>query len=234
MNRQIGLSPSGDIVPFHIAAGTHAPATLVEAGYAGRLRALDLTIAILVFLLILPVLVVIALAIKCTSPGPVIFAHSRVGKGGRMFPCLKFRTMTRDADHSLARLLASDPANGAEWALRHKLTKDPRITGVGLFLRKTSLDELPQLLNVLRGDMSLVGPRPIVPAETVHYGRYFRHYCSVRPGITGLWQVSGRSDVSYRRRVALDVLYLKSRSLPLNLYILARTVPCVVLADGTY
>ena len=151
-----------------------------------------------------------------------------------MFPCLKFRSMALDADDHLATLLASNPKTGAEWAAHHKLKNDPRITPIGAFLRKTSLDELPQLLNVLRGEMSLVGPRPIVPAEIVRYGRYIRHYYSARPGITGLWQISGRNNISYRRRVALDVLYIRSRSLPLNLYILGRTVPCVLLAEGIY
>ena len=210
-----------------------AGVSLATDTYRG-MRYVDAIVALIAFVLILPVLVLIALAIKSTSPGPVIFAHDRVGLGGRMFSCLKFRSMALDADDSLIALLASDPAIGVEWTQAHKLRNDPRITRVGGFLRKTSLDELPQLLNVVRGEMSPVGPRPIVLAEIYRYGRYIRHYCSVRPGITGLWQINGRNNVSYARRVALDVLYVRSRSLRLNLYILGMTFPSVIFADGTY
>lgn len=166
--------------------------------------------------------------------GRVFFAHERVGRGGRPFPCLKFRSMTPDAAQRLEALLASDPQACAEWGRDHKLRNDPRVTRVGAFLRRSSLDELPQLFNILIGDMSLVGPRPIVADEIAKYGVHYRHYCAVRPGLTGLWQVSGRNDVTYRRRVVMDVAYARRRCLLLNLEILLRTVPAVVLRRGSY
>ena len=211
-----------------IGSENHAPRGLA------LVRACDIAVALLALLFLAPLLLVIAAAVLLTDRGPIIYPHRRVGKDGRIFRCLKFRTMTTDADRRLAELLASDPAARAEWARDHKLRRDPRITAIGGFLRATSLDELPQLLNVLIGDMSLVGPRPIVPAEQVRYGRFYSHYCAVTPGITGLWQVSGRNDVSYRRRVACDVLYARSISVPLYFYIMARTVPAVLLARGSY
>jgi lipopolysaccharide/colanic/teichoic acid biosynthesis glycosyltransferase len=235
MNREIGLfALTNRAAVVNAATSPAIPSLSLETSSDRQLRVLDVTLAIILFVLIVPVMALIALAIRCTSTGPAIFAHERIGRGGCMFRCLKFRSMRRQADDHLTTLLASDPATEAEWARHHKLRRDPRVTRIGALLRKTSLDELPQLLNVLRGDMSLVGPRPVVSAEIPRYGRYIRHYCSVRPGITGLWQISGRNNVTYSRRVAMDVLYIRSRSLALNAYILARTVPCVLLADGTY
>jgi lipopolysaccharide/colanic/teichoic acid biosynthesis glycosyltransferase len=152
----------------------------------------------------------------------------------REFKCLKFRSMRTNAAELLAKLLENDAAARAEWAADHKLKNDPRITRLGLFLRKTSLDELPQLINVLRGDMSLVGPRPIVRAEVEKYGKSMRHYTSRLPGITGLWQVKGRNDVSYRRRVALDRMFARKFSPLLYASILIQTVPAVVLRKGSY
>jgi len=163
-----------------------------------------------------------------------IFVHRRIGKGGQTFPCLKLRTMVRDSEERLRRHLEADPAARAEWAMDQKLRADPRITPLGQFLRKSSLDELPQLVNVLAGHMSLVGPRPIVEAEVVRYGRYFRFYCAVRPGITGLWQVSGRNDTSYRRRVAMDTVYSRRRSIGTDISILVRTVPAVLASKGSF
>ena len=197
-------------------------------------RALDITIALVALAFFLPLMLVIVALVYVTDPGPIFFAHRRIGKGGRHFHCLKFRSMAVNAEALLADLLASDPDARAEWARDHKLKDDPRITSIGGFLRKSSLDELPQIFNVLRGEMSLVGPRPIVDAEALRYGRYFAHYCSVRPGITGLWQVSGRNNVSYRRRVAFDVAYSRSRSALFDVKILAMTVPSVMLARGSY
>jgi len=164
-------------------------------------RALDIILSLVIMLFLAPLLIMVAAIIFFTDPGPVIFGHQRVGRNGAKFKCLKFRSMVMDADARLAELLASDPVARQEWAMDHKLRNDPRITPFGRFLRKSSIDELPQLINVLLGDMSLVGPRPIVTAEIVRYGRYFDHYCRVRPGLTGLWQISGRNDISYRRRV---------------------------------
>lgn len=200
----------------------------------GVTRLLDIAVSLCAIVLIAPLLVLIAAAIALFDRGPIIFAQPRVGRNGRMFACFKFRSMVVDADLRLAEYLAESPEAQAEWDRDHKLRNDPRITKLGLFLRKSSLDELPQLFNVLRGDMALVGPRPIVTGEIVRYGRYFTDYCAVKPGITGLWQVSGRNDVSYRRRVALDTCYARSRSLGLDLKIAAKTVPAVLRASGCY
>ena len=202
-----------------------------EAGFA---RGLDVALALAALMFLAPLLLVISIAIYCFDPGPIMFKQKRVGFGGVRFSCYKFRSMCVDAEARLEDLLASDPSARAEWAKDQKLKYDPRITRVGYFLRKSSLDELPQLFNVLLGEMSLVGPRPIVETEAPRYGRYIAHYCSVRPGITGLWQVSGRNDVQYRRRVAMDVIYSRSRSLPMNVRILFMTVPSVLLSRGTY
>ncbi|WP_380872511.1 sugar transferase [Sphingomonas sp. DBB INV C78] len=195
-------------------------------------RALDISVAALILLAVLPVFLILCLAIWAHDGGAPIFMHRRIGRGGKMFPCLKLRTMVVDSEQRLQDLLKSDPAAAFEWHVSQKLRNDPRITPLGAFLRKSSLDELPQLINVLFGQMSLVGPRPIVMAEATRYGRYFKFYCAVRPGITGLWQVSGRNDVSYRRRVALDTLYARSRSVAMDLAILTRTVPAVLSARG--
>jgi exopolysaccharide production protein ExoY len=166
--------------------------------------------------------------------GPVVFAHRRIGRDGRHFRCLKFRSMAVDAEERLAELLARDPQARDEWERDHKLRNDPRVTKLGAFLRKSSLDELPQLVNVLKGEMSLVGPRPIVDAEAPKYGRRFRHYCAVKPGITGLWQVSGRNDTSYRARVAMDCVYAARRNALLDARIMLATIPAVLLSRGSY
>ncbi len=197
-------------------------------------RVLDIAIALVVLVFTAPLLVALAITIRLQDGGPALFAHPRIGRGGRMFRCFKFRSMVTDAEARLKALLDADPRARREWDADHKLRKDPRLTPMGDFLRKSSLDELPQLLNVLRGEMSIVGPRPIVQAEVVRYGPAFRSYCSLRPGITGLWQVSGRNDVSYRRRVALDRLYAGSKSLKTDLKILVLTVPAVLSRNGSY
>ena len=198
------------------------------------LRLLDIVLASLLIVGLAPILLLVSLAVWLQDRGAPLFTHRRIGYGGAPFGCLKFRTMAADADARLAAILADNPLAAAEWARDHKLRRDPRVTPIGVFLRESSLDELPQLFNVLMGQMSLVGPRPIVHAEIAKYGRYFRYYCSVKPGITGLWQVSGRNDASYRRRVALDVIYVRRRSTPLNLNILIRTIPAVLLKRGSY
>jgi lipopolysaccharide/colanic/teichoic acid biosynthesis glycosyltransferase len=179
-------------------------------------------------------MVVLAFAVWLQDGGPVLFAHRRLGHAGRPFRCLKFRTMVVDADDTLDLLLQNDPDARREWAADRKLKQDPRITRLGEFLRKSSLDELPQLINVLRGEMSVVGPRPIVEAEVPRYGRWYRYYRAVRPGMTGLWQISGRNHLDYRRRVALDVLYVRRCSFLGNVSILFRTIPAVLLRSGSY
>lgn len=198
------------------------------------IRFLDVSLAGFGLLFLLPLMVVLTIVTWVGDPGPVFFGHVRIGKHGRTFHCLKFRTMVIDAEERLMRLLQSDPVARAEWERDRKLTNDPRITGIGRFMRKTSLDELPQLWNVVRGEMSLIGPRPIVQAEVPRYGRYIADYMSTRPGISGLWQISGRNNVSYRRRVALDVAFARSRSLKLYLRILVLTLPAVLLQRGSY
>ena len=180
-----------------------------------------------------PVLVVVSLWILY-SGGPVIYRQQRIGKGGRPFACFKFRTMVPNAEQILASVLAHNPSLREEWATTQKLQNDPRITRIGAFLRKTSLDELPQLFNVWKGDMSLVGPRPVIQSEIIRYGRAARWYLCNRPGMTGLWQVSGRNHVDYRRRVALDTYYVRNQSLLLDAVILLRTISVVISKDGSY
>jgi Undecaprenyl-phosphate galactose phosphotransferase WbaP len=197
-------------------------------------RAIDVIGAGLALLLFLPLMLVVAAMIKLTAPGPVLFAHRRLGKDGKSFHCLKFRSMVTNSAEVLAQHLATNEQARAEWARDHKLRDDPRITPLGKFLRRSSLDELPQLINVLVGEMSLVGPRPIVTDEVAKYGRYITYYNSVTPGITGLWQISGRSDMSYRRRVAIDTSYARNRSTQLDIAIMLRTLPAVLAARGAH
>ena len=192
---------------------------------------LDFVIAALALIFLSPLLLAIAVYVKCDG-GPALYAQRRIGRGGRHFRCWKFRTMVVGAEQKLQALLASDPAAAAEWARTQKLTADPRVTGVGAVLRRTSLDELPQLLNVLGGDMSLVGPRPITDAEVERYADDIECYYAVRPGVTGLWQVSGRSETTYARRVQLDVRYVRNWSLLQDLSILLKTIPAVLLRRG--
>ncbi len=198
------------------------------------LRLLDVVGALCALVLASPVMLLVALAVWLTSPGPVLFAQRRIGRHGQAFFCLKFRTMTVDADAQLRALLDSDAAARAEWQRTQKLRLDPRVSPIGRFLRRTSLDELPQLFNVLAGSMSLVGPRPIVEAEIARYGRHFAVYCQVRPGLTGLWQVQRDGSTSYRRRVAFDVAFARARSPRLYLLIIARTVPAVLTGRGAW
>ena len=196
-------------------------------------RILDIGIASCALIFLAPLLLVVAGLVYLVDPGPIFFAHRRLGRDGRSFPCLKFRTMVVDAEQRLKQLLLTSEEAREEWARDFKLRRDPRITPIGNFLRKSSIDELPQLINVLRGEMSIVGPRPIVEDEIQRYGRYYAHYSAVKPGLTGLWQVSGRNDVTYRRRVALDVTYARNKCLGRDLRILAMTVPAVLSAKGS-
>ena len=197
-------------------------------------RVFDLLISVPLMVLLSPVLGLLALAVWINDGGPAFYGQMRIGRHGRTFRCWKFRSMVTDSDAVLAAVLAQSAEARAEWDRDHKLKVDPRITWLGRLLRSSSLDELPQLWNVLCGEMSLVGPRPIVVAEVGRYGSRFHDYCACRPGITGLWQVSGRSDLRYRRRVAIDTLYARHSSLRLDIAILARTVPAVLLRRGSY
>lgn len=196
-------------------------------------RGIDVAGALALGVAFSPLIALVICALKLDG-GPVLFAHYRVGRDGRRFRVYKFRSMVVDAQTALEELLARHPELRAEWERDHKLRNDPRVTRLGRFLRKTSLDELPQLLNVLKGEMSLVGPRPIEDAELSRYGRAVRHYLASKPGITGLWQVSGRNDTDYGRRVAMDRYYAEKGSVLLDLGILARTVLVVLGRRGAY
>ncbi len=195
-------------------------------------RVLDLVISATALVFLAPLMIAVALVIKLGDRGPAIFAHTRIGRGGEAFKCYKFRSMVTDAEARLKKLLAEDPEAAAEWARDQKLRCDPRITPVGAFLRKTSLDELPQLFNVLKGEMSIVGPRPIVLGEVARYGEFFEDYARVNPGITGLWQVSGRSDTTYAERVALDRRYAQTWTVLGDVMIILKTIPAVLLKKG--
>jgi exopolysaccharide production protein ExoY len=200
----------------------------------GLKRTFDIIGASSGIVLLLPLFCLTALAIKRSDSGPVFFRHRRVGLNGAAFDCLKFRTMVVDAEDVLQRHLAQNGDAAREWAALRKLKKDPRVTPLGTGIRKTSLDELPQLLNILRGEMSFVGPRPIVSAEVPKYGECIGHYLRARPGLTGAWQVSGRNDVDYATRVALDREYVERWSFWHDLAIIARTVRVLVTSRGCY
>lgn len=195
-------------------------------------RILDYVMSALVFVLVSPLFIVIPLAIRMTSRGPAFYRHRRMGRNGRPLDVWKFRSMYADADRRLRKVLAEDPQRKAEWEATFKLKDDPRITPIGRLLRRTSFDELPQLFNVLAGEMTLVGPRPIVSAEVPRYGGDYPTISSVRPGVTGLWQVSGRSDTDYPVRIKLDLQYVLNWSPWMDLWILMRTVVSVLLMRG--
>jgi exopolysaccharide production protein ExoY len=218
-------------IEFHGASRGAAPSA--RAGRPGEVakRLLDIVGALTLGLLLSPLLLVVALTLA-RDRGPIIFSHSRTGRHGRMFGCLKFRTMVPNAEQALRELLHQNPDLQREWMRNQKLRNDPRVTAIGHFLRRTSLDELPQLWNVLKGEMSLVGPRPVVPEEWQRYGHRLATYLAAKPGVTGLWQVMGRSDSCYRRRVAFDSYYIRKRSFLMDCYILLRTVSVVLRGRG--
>ncbi|WP_202921838.1 undecaprenyl-phosphate galactose phosphotransferase WbaP [Anatilimnocola aggregata] len=208
--------------------GLLSPAALVTK------RVCDVLIVSVGALLASPLLLFIAAAIRLGSPGPIFYSQERVGRHGRRFRAWKFRSMVPNADQVLKDLLAKDPVLRAEWEADHKLKKDPRITWIGRFIRKTSLDELPQLWNIFQGDMSLVGPRPIVQAEIEKYGDCYEQYVAVTPGLTGLWQISGRNKTTYEQRIDFDAYYVRNWSLWLDLHILVSTVRVVLLREGAF
>lgn len=220
-----------DAISFKTSSGR---LVLHEGGIRARLkRAFDVVGAGMLALVFAPLMVGIVLVLGGEG-GPIIYRHRRIGRHGEVFECLKFRSMVPHADRALREMLEQHPELKAEWVRDHKLRNDPRVTRLGRFLRRTSLDELPQIWNVLRGEMSLVGPRPVVREELMRYGRSLPVYLSVKPGITGLWQVTGRNDTDYRRRVALDVYYVRRQSFLLDLYILAKTTHVVLGGGGAY
>lgn len=196
-------------------------------------RCVDFLGALVLLAVLLPAMLVISALLGCLG-GPVLFRHHRIGRHGREFPCYKFRTMVTNGNEVLKQLFERDPGAREQWDRERKLCKDPRVTPLGNFLRKSSLDELPQLFNVLKGEMSLVGPRPVVHQELAHYGRTASVYIAVRPGITGLWQVSGRNNIGYTRRVAMDRYYVRKLSPWLDFVILLKTVRVVLFRRGAY
>ena len=197
-------------------------------------RVLDIVLVLLLAPVLLPGCLIISVLLICTSSGPLFFSHRRICRNGAFFSMWKFRTMCTNSAEALDRYLADHPEARKEWMSSHKLRHDPRVSAVGAFLRKYSLDELPQIWNVFTGEMSLVGPRPIVAAEVEKYGESFSHYTRVKPGVTGLWQVSGRSSTSYSERVALDCAYVENWSLMGDIKILSRTFPSVVQSNGAF
>jgi exopolysaccharide production protein ExoY len=194
----------------------------------------DVTGAVIALMMLFPLLCLIALIIKLSGAGPALYRHSRIGQNGRMFSCWKFRTMVVNSDDVLRRHIVANPDAAAEWEQTRKLKQDPRITPIGLVLRKSSADELPQLFNIIRGEMSFVGPRPIVSAEVRKYGPYINDYLRARPGLTGAWQVSGRNDTDYETRVQLDRAYVQNWSLWRDVIIIAKTVRVVLATRGSY
>jgi exopolysaccharide production protein ExoY len=197
-------------------------------------RTLDIAIAISALFLLSPLFLLTALLVKLSDGGPVFYSHNRVGYGGKSFGCIKFRTMRVGAEKRFEEYLQSNPDAAAEWENTRKLKFDPRVTVFGHALRKTSVDELPQLINILRGEMSVVGPRPVVADELQRYGPHTFKYCTTRPGLTGLWQVSGRNDTTYDERVELDVEYCTNWSFWRDLKIIMWTLPALCSREGSY
>lgn len=215
------------------AEATRRPASELFR-YRVAKRCCDILLVIISIPVVLLITGVIALLVKLSSPGPIFYSHRRIRKGGSFFSMWKFRTMCINSAEVLEDHLARHPEARAEWTKTHKLRNDPRITWIGSFLRRYSLDELPQLWNVLSGQMTLVGPRPIVAAEVEKYGECFQCYCRVKPGLTGLWQVSGRSTVTYEKRIELDCEYVARWSLTRDFVILLKTFSSVWNQDGAY
>lgn len=224
-----GFAPPAVPIPRGHGVATDTP---VVGGYAKR--SFDLSAAFIAIALLLPLICLIALAIRLSDGGPAFFRHRRIGRSGIPFDCFKFRTMAVNSDDVLRHHLAANHEAAQEWSATRKLKNDPRITALGAALRKTSVDELPQLFNIVKGEMSLVGPRPIVAAEVSKYGDRITHYFSARPGLTGKWQVSGRNDVDYESRVKLDCGYVENWSFWQDLSIIIKTVGVVVSSRGCY
>ena len=199
-------------------------------------RLFDVLFSLSVLILLSPLYLLVALLITISSPGPIFYVQQRVGKDYKIFNCLKFRTMVNNADEMLADIISNHPQMRQEFEENFKLKHDPRVTAIGRFLRLTSLDEFPQFWNVLRGDMSVVGPRPLVPEELFKYGHHIDKVLTIRPGITGLWQVSGRNDIPYERRVQIDVYYALCRNWLLDLWVMVKTIGVVVFPkdNGAY
>ncbi|WP_017303000.1 sugar transferase [Spirulina subsalsa] len=199
-------------------------------------RLFDIVFSLTVLIVCSPLYLVLALLIALSSPGPIFYVQKRVGKNYKPFGCIKFRTMVNNADALLDEMILNSPQLRSEFEMDFKIRNDPRVTRIGRFLRLTSLDEFPQFLNVLMGDMSVVGPRPLVPGELKRYGRNIDRVLTIRPGITGLWQVSGRNDIPYHRRVQIDVYYANSRTWWMDLYVIVKTMGVILFPrnNGAY
>jgi len=228
MNNADQWTPSAKVLQqpqIKIANITHSPLK----------RAFDVFFSLAVLVLTAPLFLIIYLLIRTTSKGRAIYYQERIGRAGIPFRCYKFRSMYSDAESRLQDILKNDPQKHEEWERNHKLRNDPRITQIGKFIRRSSLDEFPQFWNVLKGDLSVVGPRPVVSEEIVkHFGKKAEKILSIRPGLTGLWQVSGRSDISYAARVALDEKYVDERSFALDLKLIMLTIPRMLSTKGAY
>lgn len=222
-------SPCNSMIPLHLPLDCEIKHIPVKRGF-------DILFSICCLSLGAPVYLIIALIIFLTSPGKVIYAQERIGRGGKPFRCYKFRSMYANADQRLHSLLAADPRLKEEWEKNYKLKKDPRINPFGAFLRKTSLDEIPQFWNVLKGDLSVVGPRPVVKDEISKYYQIKAYkILSVRPGLTGIWQVSGRSNIqSYETRIQMDEFYVDHHSFFLDIKLIAKTIPAMLFSKGAY
>jgi Undecaprenyl-phosphate galactose phosphotransferase WbaP len=209
---------------------------LADQGQEFAKRLFDIVFSLSVLVLFSPIYLILALLIALTSPGPIFYVQERVGKNYKHFGCIKFRTMIANADEVLLQMMEKDPNLRQEFADNFKLKQDPRITWIGRFLRITSLDEFPQFWNVLKGDMSVVGPRPLVPEELFMYGRHMNKILTIKPGITGLWQVSGRNDIPYERRIKIDVYYVNSQNFWMDISIILKTIFVVILPtkNGAY
>ena len=216
------------------ASAENPPTTYDKSSLSTAKRILDLLIAVPALFFLSPFMLLVGLFIRLQDGGPVFFVQERRGFGGVSFTCMKFRTMRSDAEDVLGNLLATNSEMAAEWRTTQKLRDDPRITKMGHFLRKTSIDELPQLLNIIRGEMSVVGPRPIVEDEVRRYGDQIKSYDSIRPGVTGLWQINGRNDTTYEERIEMDVEYAENVSLMGDLVILIRSIPAILGRRGAY
>jgi lipopolysaccharide/colanic/teichoic acid biosynthesis glycosyltransferase len=212
------------------------PLSLVRVNQAFLKRWFDIAFSLLVLILLSPIYLLLALLVALSSPGPIFYVQQRVGKNYRPFNCLKFRTMVHNADQVLQDMLETSPHIREEFEGNFKLKHDPRITWIGRFLRVTSLDEFPQFWNVLRGDMSVVGPRPLVPEELPKYGGYMHTILTIRPGITCIWQVSGRNDIPYDLRIQMDVSYARRHNFLMDLWLIFRTIGVVVFPkdNGAY
>ena len=212
------------------------PVTLISLDGEFPKRVFDIGFSLAVLILFSPVYLLLALLIALSSPGPIFYVQERIGRNRQPFGCIKFRTMVANADEVLLQLLATSPEARQEFEANFKLKYDPRITWIGRFLRVTSLDEFPQFWNVLKGDMSVVGPRPLVEEELPRYGRYMDRILTIQPGITGLWQVSGRNDIPYHRRVQMDLYYVNARNLWMDLWLIVKTIGVVILPskNGAY